>query len=122
MKQHSWLALIGLIFSVTVLAGCSGKFEEKTKILNFNGNPTTGYTWTYEVEPEGIIDVLSDVTYLGDWDTVGAPSLFTYTLTSLKEGNCDLVFSYKRPWEKKKPEKEIKYKVTVTKSGKIKMR
>jgi len=122
MKQHSWLALIGLIFSVTVLAGCSGKFKENTKVLNLTGNPTTGYTWTYEVEPEGIIDVLSDVTYLGDWDTVGAPSLFTYTLISLKEGNCDLVFSYKRPWEKKKPEKEIKYEVTVTKSGKIKMR
>lgn len=107
---------------MAVFGSCSRNFEQTSRVLNLTGNPTTGYTWLYEMEPAGIIDVNSDVMYLGDGETMGAPSLFNYELTSLREGTCSLVFFYVRPWEDKDPELEMEYRITVRKNGKIKVR
>ena len=51
----------------------------------------------------------------------GAPSLFTYTVKSLKHGSTNLKFEYKRPWEDKKAEEVRFFEVTVKENGKINM-
>ena len=111
------LFLLSLIF-----AGCkSASFNSSEKILELRGNPTTGYTWIYTIGDETIIQVDEDIQYLGKKGVVGAPSLFTYTVRSLKQGNTNLKFEYKRPWENKQAEEVRYFEVTVKENGKINM-
>lgn len=111
------LFLLNLIFT-----GCkSASFNSSEKILELRGNPTTGYTWIYTIGDESIIQVDEDIQYLGKEGMVGAPSLFTYTVRSLKHGNTSLKFEYKRPWEDKKAEEVRFFEVTVKGNGKISM-
>ena len=111
------LFLLSLIFT-----GCkSASFNSSEKILELRGNPTTGYTWIYTIGDESIIQVDEDIQYLGKDGMVGAPSLFTYTVRSLKQGNTNLKFEYKRPWEDKKAEEVRFFEVTVKENGKISM-
>ena len=87
-KKVLILFLLSLIF-----AGCkSASFNSSEKILELRGNPTTGYTWIYTIGDESIIQVDEDIQYLGKEGMVGAPSLFTYTVRSLKQGNTNLKF------------------------------
>lgn len=111
------LFLLSLIFT-----GCkSASFNSSEKILELRGNPTTGYTWIYTIGDESIIQVDEDIQYLGKDGMVGAPSLFKYTVRSLKQGNTNLKFEYKRPWEDKKAEEVRFFEVTVKENGKISM-
>ena len=113
----SGMALI-LMGAVTVSCA-SAKFKSDKKKIEMEGNPTTGYTWVYEIEDESIIFVDEKIKYLGAKNMVGAPSLFTYTITSRKPGSTELRFEYKRPWEDKPAEETKTYTVTVDESGKI---
>ena len=116
-KKVLILFLLSLIF-----AGCkSASFHSSEKNLELRGNPTTGYTWIYTIGDESIIQVDEDIQYLGKEGMAGAPSLFTYTVRSLKQGNTNLKFEYKRPWEDKKAEEVRFFEVTVKENGKISM-
>ena len=109
--------LILLVLSL-FLAGCkSAVFKTSEKNLELRGNPTTGYTWIYIVSDDSVIQVDEDVKYLGD--NVGAPSLFTYTIKSLKPGKTILKFEYKRPWEDKAAEELRFFEVNVKNNGNI---
>lgn len=109
-----------LIFFCLLLAGCkSVSFNTNEKTLELRGNPTTGYTWIYTVEDDSIILVEEDIKYLGQDGVVGAPSLFTYTIKSLKQGKTTLKLEYKRPWEDKAAEEIRYFVVTVKENGKI---
>lgn len=117
MKKICILLLFCLIFE-----GCKSiAFKSSEKILELRGNPTTGYTWIYTIGDESIIQVDEDLKYLGKEGMVGAPSLFTYTVRSLKQGNTNLKFEYKRPWENKQTEEVRLFEVTVKENGKISM-
>ena len=50
---------------------------------------------------------------------VGAPSLFTYTVTARESGSTKIAFEYKRPWENQ-PALETKvYEVSVDDQGRL---
>ena len=109
------LSICSLIFP-----GCkTSAFKPSEVVLELKGNPTTGYTWLYTIEDDSIIQVKEEVKYLGKKGMVGAPSLFTYTVRSLKQGNTNLKFEYKRPWEDKEAENVRNYEVTVKENGQI---
>jgi len=111
-----------LAFLLVLITGCkSAEFNTQENTLKLKGNPTTGYTWTYVIGDESVIEVEEKIEYLGSNDIVGAPSLFTYTVKSLKPGNTTLEFEYKRPWESQAPEEIRIYEVQVFESGKIKL-
>lgn len=117
MKKICILLLFGLIFE-----GCKSiAFKSSETRLELRGNPTTGYTWIYTIGDESIIQIDEDIKYLGKEGMVGAPSLFTYTVRSLKQGNTNLKFEYKRPWENKQAEEVRFFEVTVKENGKISM-
>ena len=100
----------------------SGPFTNQEKHLELMGNPTTGYSWTYSVSEEDIIQIDENIEYLGRGDVTGAPSLYMYTLTSLKPGNLILTFEYKRLWENEEPESRRIYEINVRDDGKIRMK
>lgn len=109
-------------FLIILFVGCkTTSFKSQEKRLELMGNPTTGYTWTYIISDESIIQVSEDIQYLGKGEVTGAPSLFLYRIESLKPGKTKLRFEYKRPWEKNKPDQVRFYEVTVRENGKINM-
>ena len=117
-KKVSILILLSLIFE-----GCkSASFNSSEKILELRGNPTTGYTWIYTIGDDSVIQLEEDIKYLGQKGMVGAPSLFTYTIKSLKQGTTRLKFEYKRPGEDKAAEEIRFFEVTVNENGKISMK
>ena len=73
------------------------------------------------VSPHHSIQAAEDIKYLGKEGMTGAPSLFSYTVRSLKKGSTNLKFEYKRPWEDKKGEEVRFFEVTVKENGKISM-
>ena len=123
MNQKSLKTI--LIFSLSSLvialfASCaSTSFKAEKKTIELKGNPTTGYSWFYEIEDDSVISIEEDVKYLGANGMVGAPSLFTYTVTARKAGNTKITFEYKRPWETQ-PALETKvYEVSVDDQGRL---
>ena len=117
--------IISLGLAVCVMCtGCSShkKFESKSRVIQFRGNPTTGYTWNYSVLDEKIVSVTEDVEYLGDAGMVGAPSMYNFTLYSEMPGTTQVRFEYKRAWEEKDAESVRVYEVTVKESGQMVIR
>ncbi len=107
-------------FVISFFSSCaSAGFKAEKKAIELKGNPTTGYSWIYEIEDESVISIEEDVKYLGAKGMVGAPSLFTYTVTARKAGTTKITFEYKRPWEVQ-PALETKvYAVSVDDQGRL---
>ena len=107
-------------FVISFFYSCASTgFSAEKNTIELKGNPTTGYSWFYEIEDESVISIEEDVKYLGDKGMVGAPSLFTYTVTARKSGSTKITFEYKRPWEVQ-PALETKiYEVSVDEQGRL---
>ncbi|MBO7638661.1 MAG: protease inhibitor I42 family protein [Treponema sp.] len=111
---------IALVLTAVLFISCSSnQFKSRKKKIEMEGNPTTGYTWLYTIEDESIVRLEKKTKYLGSRNMSGAPSLFTYTIISLKPGRTKITFEYKRPWEDKPAEDTTIYTVTVDERGKI---
>ncbi len=93
MKKLLALTLCLLVFAVPALAD-----EAETYTLKLNGNPTTGYDWTYTADADGIVDVKGDYV-APDTALVGAPGYYDYTVVGVAEGDAALTFTYSRSFE-----------------------
>jgi predicted secreted protein len=110
------------------MCSCAGLYtapshgSENQLVIELEGNRTTGYSWTYTIEPEGIVEEVS-LEYRdshGTSDRAGAGGVFAFTFEGIKPGSAELFFSYVRPWESGiEPAKTKSYKLTVDDSGKI---
>jgi len=110
--------LLGTLFSCASAKTDDDNPKNQPKI-ELKGNPTTGYSWFYEIEDDSVIQLEEDVKYLGTNKVVGAPSLFTYTVIALKSGTTTVKFEYKRPWEDLPAVDTRIYKISVDDKGKI---
>ncbi|MCR5762664.1 MAG: protease inhibitor I42 family protein [Treponema sp.] len=119
MKKTFKLFTISGIISMILSACASTSFKSQKETLELEGNPTTGYTWQFDIEDKTIVKIDEDVQYQGKKGMVGAPSKFVYTIHSLKAGETSIKFEYKRPWETVPADKTCTYKVKVSESGKI---
>ena len=119
-KNSRILVSIIISFVIALFVSCtSSGFKPENKTIELKGNPTTGYSWFYEIEDDSVISIEEDVKYLGAKGMVGAPSLFTYTVTARKAGTTKITFEYKRPWETQ-PALETKvYEVSVDGQGRL---
>jgi len=96
------------------------KDDSKTVEINLEGNPTTGYTWEYNIDVDGIIKEDSN-QYKPKHATsglVGSGGTYTWKFSSLKEGTAEITFKYLRPWEKEITKTKT-YSCTVNKDLKI---
>ena len=119
------LVMMGMIMMIltcgAVFTSCA-TFRSQKAVIELGGNPTTGYTWNYQIEDETIIKVEEEIRYLGKKNIDGAPSKFTYTIHSLKAGNTRITFEYKRPWEQTPADKVVVYEVIVGGNGEIEVK
>lgn len=80
--------------------------DEKTAVIELEGNPTTGYKWiplsyddqTLKIEEEYVSSV--DNSKLPPEEQVmGAGGVFKFTVTGLRQGKTLVDFTYLREWE-----------------------
>jgi inhibitor of cysteine peptidase len=74
-------------------------------VITLDENPTTGYVWAVEEQPESLVlqssDYVSDVhpNQLGAPMIVGAGGKRTFTFVAHKSGTTTLKLKHWRPWE-----------------------
>ena len=90
----------------------------KVMALEFESNPSTGYTWEYKFEGgEGEVAFDREETKLNEnQDLVGAPNKVVYYFKATKEGNRNLRFTYRRPWEGGDVAYDVVYELAVDKN------
>lgn len=72
--------------------------SSKTYSLQLNSNPSTGYSWSYSVDKEGIIKE-SKNEYVSDENSkslLGVGGKQNYTFEGVKEGDVTITFKYAR--------------------------
>jgi len=107
MKKILLISLLTCLFIV----GCSNK-ENSNIVIELEGNPTTGYEWTCEINDENIASV--EVEYISPkTDALGAPGKYNITLTGKKEGETKLVCKYARSWEETEYDETKTYNIEV---------
>lgn len=105
------------------LLGMGGHFSSSTAVVSFDANPSTGYSWVCEMEPEGVVEIEKEYYTPAPVPpgTVGSGGLYTFVIAPVADGETTLTFYYMRAWEGKDSAAEVvSYDVTVT-DGMIEM-
>ena len=105
---------------------CSNAFGadsgSTTKIvIQLKGNTTTGYSWTYSMEPEGVVKELSYEYRQDAPNMIGSGGTSVFTFEGIQSGQTTLTFRYARPWESSPPQ-TLTYIVTVDKKQRIQIK
>jgi inhibitor of cysteine peptidase len=106
---------------VTVSAAESGTSVALTPgqdlVVRLPSNPTTGFRWIYVEPKDAVLRVDGPSTFEGGQSpggAVGAGGTEIWKLASLKPGQQQLRFEYRRPWEQDiAPAQIATYAVTV---------
>lgn len=118
MKRFAFVigfATVLIIAMAALLSGCGDK-SPQTATLALPSNPTTGYAWRVEQEPE-IFDVASDYAEeKTDEEIAGAGGTETFTLTPKEAGTSTVSFYYEQPWDKDNDPTRLNYEIKVDKN------
>lgn len=87
---------------------------EKTVAIELPANGTTGYEWTYVMDPEGVLVEDSSEYVASDSATAGAPGVQKYVFSAGKDGEVLIEFHYARSWEDADPDSTATYQFRVT--------
>ena len=119
------LLVLSVMLTAFACVGASSKGgsfgKGKVMGLEFETNPSTGYNWEYKFE-NGDAEIVFDreENKLNEnLDVVGAPSKIVYYFKGTKEGNTNLVFTYRRPWEGGDVAYDVVYELSVDKDMNI---
>jgi inhibitor of cysteine peptidase len=117
--KHALILSAGLMVSTALFA--SGYQEAAGIRIELEGNPTTGYSWTYTAGTEGIVkeisaDYIKKETAPG---VIGSGGVFVFVFEGLAPGETELRFVYSRPWDSVEPAREAIYLVRVGVNGSI---
>lgn len=93
MKKLLLLTLCVLTLALPALADTAEGYR-----LKLNGNPTTGYDWSYTLDQEGIVEVTGEYV-APDSGMVGAPGYYDYLVIGKAEGDVTLTLAYSRSFE-----------------------
>jgi inhibitor of cysteine peptidase len=90
--------------------------------ITLEENPTTGYSWSYIMVPEGILTLENDAYVSNDstGQIVGGGGIHTWNFKGLSKGTTTLTFKYYRPWENESTSIDLRIvTVEVGDSGQI---
>lgn len=93
--------------------------REDGLVVSLEGNPTTGFEWTYGIEGS-TVEAVSD-TYSSKAQaqpTTGAGGIYTFEFKAAGTGSSTINFTYARSWEKRESDSWVKIVVT-TNNGKV---
>ncbi|MDR0994211.1 MAG: protease inhibitor I42 family protein [Verrucomicrobiota bacterium] len=86
--------------------------------LRLEENPTTGYLWSYTMEPQGVLVETASAFETTGRGMAGAPGVRVFTLAPATEGDVVLRFELRRPWEADVPPLDTRtYRLSVSMDG-----
>ena len=64
-------------------------------------NPTTGFSWQYEIQDKSAVKLVDDLYVPSNTDKriVGAGGMHSFTFACLKDCETTVLMTYKRPWK-----------------------
>ena len=95
--------------------------EPSSCTVTLCANPTTGYSWSYRLNPDKVMK-MTDEKYVQDKKDardVGTGGKQYYIFTPQKQGIADAILTYSRPWEKTKSDQKIRIKFKIDKNRDI---
>ena len=69
----------------------------------FESNPSTGYTWTYDLDGDSVSLTKEDYVNSAGGNIAGAPGTQVYQFSPVRSGKTVVTFTYARPWENDPP-------------------
>ena len=110
MKHLKFFGLLAIVLVVSMLFPACGEAPvPQTVTLQFDSNPTTGYSWQVE-QSEDLFDISSDYTENAHEEGMaGVGGKETFVLTPKAAGTTEVTFSYVRPWDNAEAETQIVY-------------
>ena len=112
--SHELAALLQTAYEEGKLAADSANFPQ-TVDLYFPSNPSTGFTWLWEVEDEGIVQVTEQ--FFGEdslLPQVGDGGTHWFHFAGLSEGVTSVTLTYARPWENEGAVYRFVFRLQVT--------
>ena len=114
-------ALLAKIFALIqamlmTLAAWGFPGAHSAAFVTLDANPSTGYTWVCEADPEGVVTVQNEsyVPAPAPPGTVGSGGTYTFILVPESDGETELTFLYLRTWEEPPvPVQTVRYTATV---------
>lgn len=117
--SKAFLASLGGALCLALVQGCMGPSATELSakdnggtvsldvgdslVLKLEGNPTTGYLWTFGAPYDENVLILTGEDYSkpeGGEKRVGAPSTKIMTFKAVGPGRTGVKLDYRRPWEK----------------------
>ena len=95
-KVFKLFLVISFVFLIT---SCGKKGEEKEIVLL--GNDNNDYNWTYDIDDESIVGVVSE-KYFGEENSDiedGLGGKYLFTIQAKKEGDTIIHFNYLKTWD-----------------------
>lgn len=100
------IAVIMIALAAMAFFGCSNASEsenaaDNTVTVALEENPSTGYTWSYTADKEGVLKEVNSefIDENTDENIAGAPGKRIYTFEAENDGTVTLTFEYKQDWE-----------------------
>lgn len=88
-------------------------------VVTLEGNPTTGYEWTSDIEGKSVAIVSHKYESTGKSNVAaGGGGYYTFTYEGAANGTSTINLKYARSWEKTSADQWVKIEVTV-KNGQI---
>ena len=92
--------------------------DGKSLVINLDSNPTTGYSWSFDISDETVIRfVKSEYTETGTG--VGAGGRDSFRFIGLSEGTAEINFTYSQQWTEDPAANTAQFKIAVDKNGNI---
>lgn len=118
------LIVVGLIFIVDWNNNNPQNpvITQKNFEINFDANATTGFSWAYTIDKEGIVELVKDEYVANSTDTlmVGVGGKQYYEFKGLSAGSAVITFTYSQSWDKESaPAQTIAYSLTVDNDLKV---
>jgi predicted secreted protein len=101
-----------------------GKGARDTYTVELSANGSTGFTWTYTMDPAGIVEEASRSYTLDDPIDqypvkTGGPGTFSVVFKAIRPGTVRLHFEYKQSWTTAAPARTAAYTLSVDSTLKV---
>lgn len=122
--SHKKLALLTAL-ALVLWAVCAGaETASQDFVATLAGNPTTGYTWQYVLDKEGVVTVeeqfftSAELDRMAGIEPVGEPPVGqggknVFTVKGVKPGDVLLTLEYARSWEENSALAKLTYSLRV---------
>ena len=115
--------LIIPVLAVALIIAACGKEAAKpqTVSITLDSNPTTGFSWQYEIQDKSAVKLVDDeyVPSNTDKKITGAGGMHSFTFACLKDCETSVIMTYKRPWKGGETAEKRLIRIKYKKSGNL---